>query len=233
MSKRGRHTDDDASKEEDNYMGETELHVGSDEEDLVDFDKEEAAGLNVGESFEEDDDGDDDDDDDDGDDDAEIDAYFAKIDPTAGDGDARQMDTQLLDNEEYTFGTGRADEDEENEYAMTVKTQVAAPAMWWHTAMNDSERAEIDARAEADAMTMEPAPSSPPHEKLLKVATKRAIQRITRAPSSFIVYSTKRRQELPASMSFKEKAQLISQEYRNLNEEQSAELEGMQYVCHM
>jgi len=226
MSKRGRQTDEESPNEVDNYLGETELLVGSDEEDVVDFDKEEA-DLNEEEGGAEEEE----------DEDADIDAYFAKLDPTA---DARQMDTQAWGSEGYAFGAGFDDTDAgagagegiiiSSKTQTQVQAAAAAPAsMWWHTAMNESERAAVDARAEAGALTMEPvsasASGSLSQEKLVKIATKRATQRITRAPSSFIVYSTKRRSELPASMSFKDKAQLISQEYKNLNDEQTAVLE--------
>ena len=103
-------------------------------------------------------------------------------------------------------------------------TPAKAKAAW--SFLSTEEQAAASERATESSAVMEPAPSSPPEEKMRKIALKNAAGRTTRPPSSFIVYSTKRRSELDASLSFKEKAQLISGEYRTLTDEAKAELDA-------
>lgn len=135
--------------------------------------------------------------------------------------DMREMETQKLDvdggDEEeeseaaLSGGYGQLTNDEENDhqqqYIADEEDDIDVDALMEGadssptgsipvvSFLNDEEEADLESRAQAESLIHEPA-ASPPNEKLKKIAIKRAMQRTTRAPSSFIVYSTKRRAEL-------------------------------------
>ncbi len=174
----------------------------NDDEDLADLNDDDAVAVEDQDMEDEDDYEED-----------AIDAYFEEQGT-----EVRNLETQLYDLDDMVGNNS------EGFVSDDIKALQKPPSVW--SLFSDSERKEIDARAEATSLIMEAVPDLPSDEKLRKIALKRATARVTRPPSSFIVFSTKRRAELPTEMSFKEKAQLISQEYKNLSEDQKAELDA-------
>ncbi len=106
----------------------------------------------------------------------------------------------------------------------SAKSQETAKNAW--AFLGSEERKHIDSQDSTQSENQMPVSSFPSEEKLRKIATKLAASNLTRPPSSFIVFSTRRRAELGPELSFKEKAQLISSEFKALTGEQKEELDA-------